>query len=267
MSSPRPSRLLALAAAAACVITLAACGAKAAPNVDPTSTSDGQIGDVTSTPTDDVTTTTSAPTTATSTSNNNPPASPYPGNAKDYGFEILKAIAQNNDARIVDLGGLNTAQYVNTQNYKSKNGSWTFTDCTSGSTQMCSYYNVPGNIATVGVESGKLGKKEAVNSVYIEGDAFATEAGGYVTDFVMAWINGSYVRQKAFANDTVINFVKNKTKPQGGFVTQPQPCGSNRLCVDAGEYLAGGQPAGQIIHFVVDQGKLGKANAIVSASA
>jgi hypothetical protein len=245
------------------LVALTACGNKQ-PTAQATSTGQGQAGEVTSTPTGSATTTASTPTTAATNGGN--PGSSYPTSAKDYGLAILQAIAAGNDSKIVDLSSLNTANYIQAQNYKSKNGSWTWTDCSSGGAQSCSYYNQTGDFAHVGLDTSKLGNSSAVTSVDIQGENFATDAGSYVNAFVFAWINNSYVEEKAYANDTIINFVKTKTTPQGGFTTTPLACGTNRLCVDAGEYLAGGQPAGQIIHFVVDQTKLGKPNAIISAS-
>jgi hypothetical protein len=267
MSSPRSRHLLGLAGVVVCLVALTACGSgNNQPNAQATSTGtgQGQAGGVTSTPPSGPTTSRTTATTDTSAGN---PGSSYPTSAKDYGLAMLQAIAGANDSKIVDLSSLNTANYIQAQNYKSKNGSWTWTDCSSGGAQSCNYYNQTGDFATIGVDTSKLGKSGAVTSVYIQGGNFATDAGSYVNAFVFAWINNSYVQEKAYANDTIINFVKTKTTPQGGFTTQPSACGTNRLCVDAGEYLAGGVPAGQIIHFVVDQTKLGKPNAIISASA
>jgi hypothetical protein len=269
MSSPR--RLLCLAAAA-CLIALTACGGDAEPDTNPstTETAEGQLGEATATPSA-TTTTSSAPATTTARGGGGgggggTGGGGYPDEPGDYGLAMLSAIAANDDARIVDLSSLNTAQHINQQNYKSKNGQWSLANCDPGTNPHCYYYNQTGDFATVGVEAARLGQASAVSSVSIEGNSFATDAGGYVQDFVAAWIAGSYVKQRAHANDTVINAVSSLTLPQGGFVTQPSACGSNRLCVDAGEYLAGGVPAGQIIHFAVDQTRLGKPNAIVEAS-
>jgi hypothetical protein len=259
MSSPRPGRLLIIAAATACVLVLAACGADGEPSGDPspTGSGQGQFGEATATPTPDATT---PPATATTTGGGGG------GGGGDYGLAILQAIANVNDTRIVDLSSVNTAQYINAQNYKSKNGQWTHTDCGSGGTQQCSYYNQTGDIASVGVETSKLGQKSAVSYVNIQGSSFSTDAGGYVQAFIMYWINGSNVGMRAHSSGSVVSFVQGRPVPTGGFITAPTSCGSGRLCLDSGHELAGGQPFGNIIHWVVDQSKLGGPNAIVSAS-
>src|SRR5215470_12305011 len=45
----------------------------------------------------------------------------YPKDAKSYGLEILKAIANKDNTRLVALSSQNTANYAQQQNYASKN--------------------------------------------------------------------------------------------------------------------------------------------------
>jgi len=269
---PAARRWIAIAAASSLAITLIACGSKANNTAGPTNT-DSAAAQTGSAPSGSATGT-GTPTTATTTSNGGgvggqTSTNPYPTNAKDYGLAVLQAIANGNDSKIVDLSSLSTATYIQQQNYKGNYTSsrlpWVNTDCASS---MCNYYDQHGDLASVGIDSSKLGKAGAATSVYIEGSAFAGDTAGYVQTFVTGgWVGGRNVIMLAYANQTIANFVKSKTTPQGGFVTQPTNCGTNRQCVDAGEYLAGGQPAGQIIHFTVDTTKLGKPNAIISATA
>jgi len=267
MPSPRPSRLLAVAAATVCVIALAACGSTETPGGTPseTATGEGQFGTTAPSPTDEATPASTATTPGGGGGGGGGGnANPYPSNPADYGLEMLRAIAAGNDARIVDLSSLTTAQYIENQNYKARNGQWTHTNCESGS---CYYYNQTGDIASIGIDNGRLGQKSAVTSVNIEGGSFPTEAGGYVQAFIRHWIDGSTVGMRAHATPEVVSFIQPRSRPTGGFVTQPTPCGSGRLCLDSGRELAGGQPFGDIIHWVVDQNKLGGPNAIISASA
>jgi hypothetical protein len=265
MSSPR--RLLAATAAAACLIVLAACGEQGTPNANPTG--QGTLGDATATPTVSPSSPApSSPAPTTTTTTNQPPPNPYPNNARDYGLEILKAIANDNDSRIVDLSSLNTAQYVEQQNYKSKNGQWVYANCQSGSTQTCNYYNQTGDFAMVMIDSSRLGRREAVSSVNIEGSTFASDAANYVGDFVYAWNYLDYAHMRAHATQAVVEFANGHQKLTaggGGVTTQMVSCppgNSGRVCAQAS---ATGGSLTIDYTFIVDPNKLGKPNAIVGA--
>jgi hypothetical protein len=267
MPSPRTKRVLTTVALAAGLITVIACGSKATPTTTSTEEpGNGGVGIATGTATTE-------PSSAPGSSNPPPggssskPASAYPSNAKDYGLAVLKAIKDNDQTRIVDLADLNTAQYhtVTHQDF-NLNGSWVNTDCSSGSNPTCNYYNQTGATAIVILDSSKLGKAHAVTAVSFNNESFSSDAGGYVQQFIAAWIAGSNVSMMSHANSTVVNFVKSKTAPGGGFVTAPTACGTNRMCVTSGSELAGGQPFGQLIKWTVDTTKLGKPNAILSAA-
>lgn len=269
MSSPLPRRLLTIAAAAACVITLAACGSDENPGPTPTSseTGEGQFGTGTATPTDTATPTS----TATSSGGGGGGGgggntSPYPNSAADYGLEMLRAIAAGNDARIVDLSSLTTAQYVQNQNYKARNGQWIHANCESGS---CFYYNQTGDIASIGIDSGRLGQASAVTSVYVEGGSFATDAVGYAQNLASAWTNdGRYVVMRALATQSVVNALNGKQKlnaGNGGVGAQPTNCpaGLSGTCVEV--YAVGGSLTISYV-FAVDPSKLGKPNAVTGVS-
>lgn len=272
MSPARPRVLLGVAAAAACLIALAACGDNANPTANPSlsESGSGEFGGETATPTTDATT--QVPVTTTTTGggggNTNPPQNnPYPNNAKDYGLAILTAIKDSDDGRIVDLSSLHTAQYVQTQNYKAKNGSWVFANCDSGGTQVCHYYNQTGDFADVAVDTSKLGQKGAVSSVSMLGGTFPTDAANYVGSFVYNWtFDGAYSRMRAFATQSVVDFANSHQKlnaGNGGTSGQTTNCPSGnagKVCVEA--YSVGGSLTIDYT-FIVDPSKLGKPNAIV----
>lgn len=270
MSAPRPGRHLILAAATACVIGLAACGSGGDPNTDvtPTESGTGQLGEVTTTPTTDANTPAS---TATSGGGGGGGggggnANPYPDNAKDYGLEMLGAIASGDDAGIVDLSDLNTAQYVQTQNYKSKNGQWTHANCESSN---CYYYNETGDIASVGIDTSMLGQASAVTSVNIEGGSYAMDAVGYAQNLAQAWTyDGRYVAMRALATQSVIDALNGKQKLNaggGGVSAGPTSCpgGLSGTCVSV--YAVGGSLTISYV-FAVDPSKLGKPNAVTGIS-
>ncbi len=269
MATPKARRLLTVAAVAATLITLSACGDNAQPSPDPSESATSVIGEPSgeASPTD--TATTATPTsTGSSGGGGGGGNSPYPGNAKDYGLAMLAAIASSNDTRIVDLSSIDTANYINTQNYKSKNGQWTHANCDSGGTQYCHYYNQTGDFASVAVDSGKLGSKGAVSSVTMEGNSFAGDAAGYVGQFVYNWTyDTGFVRMRAYATQQVVDAVRSKQKlnaGNGGTTTSSVTCPSahqGRACVEAS--AVGGSLTISYI-FVVDQSKLGKPNAIIA---
>ena len=79
--------------------------------------------------------------------------------------------------------------------------------------------------------------------------------------------NGNYTSLiLGHANPQVVSYIQGRPTPTGGFITQATSCGTNRMCLDSGRELAGGQPFGDIIHWTVDTTKLGKPNAIISAT-
>jgi hypothetical protein len=268
MSSPRPSRLLAVAAATVCVMALAACGSDETPSGTPseTATGEGQLGVSTPTPTDEATPTATATTPDGGGGGGGNNASPYPSNPADYGLEMLRAIAAGNDTRIVDLSDLNTAQYINTQNYKARNGQWTHANCESG---FCYYYNQTGDIASVGINSSRVGQKSAVTSVNIEGGSFATDAVNYAQSLAYAWtFDGRYVVMRSLATQPVVNALSGKQKLNaggGGVSAQSTSCpsGLSGTCVEV--YAVGGSLSISYV-FAVDPAKLGKPNAVTGVS-
>ncbi len=270
MALPRSRRVAAIAAAAACLLALAACGKDGAANPNATGepSAQGQLGD------SSASATTTPDATATTTSGGGggggTTTSPYPNNAKDYGLEILKAIAANNDARIVDLSSLNTAQYVQQQNYKSKNGQWTNTHCQSGSTQYCHYYNQTGDLAQVAIETAKLGKKEAVSSVTVDGYTFAKDGASYGSAFGSAWENGDYARMVSLSSAAIANHFNGVPKfssVNAGITTYgPQACpapNASKTCVELRQ--TGGTATLPSQYLIVDMAKItaGKPNGII----
>jgi hypothetical protein len=272
MASPNARRLLTVAAVAASLMTLAACGDNAQPSADPTETATAVVGEPSGTPSaSDTPTPTPAASTSTTSGGGGGGGgggSTYPGNAKDYGLAVLKAIDENNTTRVVDLADLNTAQNnLVTHQYYDLNGSWTNTDCgSSGSNTICNYYNQTGAFALVIVDPSKLGQAHAVAAVSFQNQTFATDAGGYVQDFINWRINGSNVGMRAHASSGAVSFALSKPVPTGALITQPEACGTNRMCVTSGHEYAGGQPFGNLIRWTVDTTKLGKPGAIISAT-
>lgn len=230
MSAPGPrslraGRRLATAAVAVGLIALAACGSdqNAASTPSQTVTGEGQFG--TTAPTDDAAPTSSAPTAGGGGDSGGGSgggggaggggdASPYPSTAADYGLAMLRAIAAGDDARIVDLSSLATAQNIDSHNYKARNGQWTHTNCEAGS---CFYYNQTGDIASVGIDTSRLGQKSAVTFVNIEGGSFPTNAVGYVEKLASAWtFDDRYVVLRSLATESVVTALSGKQKLNAG---------------------------------------------------
>jgi hypothetical protein len=268
MALPRLRRA-AMAAVAAGVLALTACGSKPSDvTVEPTG--QGQLGDAPSATPSPTADGTPAATTTTGGGGGGGTTSPYPSSAKDYGLEILKAIANNNDARIVDLSSLSTAQYVQQQNYKSKNGQWTYTDCQSGSTQSCHYYNQTGDTAQVGIETAKLGTTGAASSVTIDGGSFATQPGPYVGAFGSAWEAGDYAKMVSLSSTSIANHFNTLPKfssvNAGITYSGPGPCpapNAAKTCVALQQ--VGGTATLPARYLIVDVAKIGagKPNGII----
>jgi hypothetical protein len=194
----------------------------------------------------------------------------YPKDAKSYGLEILKAIANKDNGRLVSLSSLNTANYAQTQNYSSKNGQWTNTDCTSGSSPMCSYYNQTGDIAQVGMDAAKLGAQGAGTSVYIEGGTYAKDATSYVYAFGGAWISGAYAHMVSLSSNAIADHFKSTqtftAAGAAGYTTgTAHPCATNssKTCVDL--MPVGGTTNPPYQHLIVDMSRIsaGKPNGII----
>lgn len=268
MPAPRSRQLLTIGAAVAIAITLIACGSNNNPSADPGPSGTDVLVDDTATPGTEATGEISQPSSSPPSSagnTNQPPPNPYPGNAKDYGLKFLAAIKSNDQTKIVDFAGVNVYQdAIGNYNAQNLNGNWSSSHCEGGS---CWYYNEVGNTAQVGIDSSKLGKAHAVGYVNFDVGTFENDINSYVMSFLFGWLNGQKVTMNSHALDGVVNGVGGLTKPTGGFLTAPVGCGSGKQCVDAGHELAGGQPYGPCIRFVVQTSKLGKADAIVEAKA
>jgi len=194
----------------------------------------------------------------------------YPKDAKSYGLEILKAIAAKDNGRLVSLSSLNTANYAQTQNYASKNGQWTNTDCTSGSNPTCGYYNQTGDIAMVGLDASKLGNPGAGSYVTIEGDTFAKDASAYVGAFGSAWQSGSYARMVSLSSNAIADHFKaTQTFTAAGAAgisySAAHPCAktAGKTCVDL--IPVGGTTNPPYQHLIVDTSRIaaGKPNGII----
>jgi hypothetical protein len=194
----------------------------------------------------------------------------YPKDAKSYGLEILKAMASNDKTRVIALSSQNVYSYAQTQNYLTKNGQWTNTDCTSGGSPMCSYYNQTGDIAQVGLDASKLGAQSAGTSVYIEGGTFPKDPGSYVSAFLSAWSFGSYAKTVSLSSPSIADHFK-ATPPYSsvgaaGIPQTPKPCPSpnaSKTCVDI--YQQGGTATLPTQHLIIDTARIsaGKPNGII----
>jgi hypothetical protein len=260
-------RIGAATAVAAVLVALGACGKSNPPaggNNNPSGA--GQIGDAgnaSGTPT------AAATTQGTGGGGNGgggggATTSPYPSDAKSYGLEILKAIANKDNVRLKALTDTNTVNYVLQQLYQNKNGQWTYISCTNGTTTSCHYYNQTGDTAQVGMTTSQLGNPGAGNSVYIQGDNFPTDPSGYVLAFVSSWMGGNYDRMVALSSTSVAGYAQGQTTPKVGKVGSAYSCGSGKTCVDAGSDIAGGVAYPPYFHFVIDTAKIsaGKPNGI-----
>jgi hypothetical protein len=251
----------AIAAGLALALTLVACGNKSAPDASApqSATANGQVGQVSASGA-----TSTSPANSASTSGGGGNQNPYPSNAKDYGLAFLQAVAAKNDPKIVDLASLSVANDPNMSFYKSTDGNWTFTDCQTGSPVACHYYNQTGSIATVGVDSGKLGKAGAVSYLSVEGGSLPNDPGGYVLAFGAAWDAGNYAKMVSLSSTTVADhFRTTQTLVQQGAAgtsySGAHPCTNNasKTCVDLTP--VGGTTNPAPIQFVVDTSKISQA--------
>jgi len=275
MSSPQPRHVLGIVAAAACLLALAACGSDNEPTPQPTATGQGQVGEVTATPTGD--TTGDTPTTAATTNGggggggggggNQGPS--YPGTAKDYGLAILQLIKGNDETKIVDLSGSSIYQYLQIHpEYQNADTTWNWASCTSGGTPTCYYFNKFGAYATVILDGSKLGQAHAVTAVTIETTTLSTSSPqGYLQGFLDAWRNGDTTKMHVYAVQSVIDWANTQTKPNGVGQASGKiwDCGSGKKCVDISSDFFAGAPQAPYFHFVVDATKLnaGQAQAMI----
>jgi hypothetical protein len=194
----------------------------------------------------------------------------YPKDAKSYGLEILKAIANKDNGRLVSLSSLNTANYAQTQNYGQYTGSWTNTDCTGSSNPVCGYYDQTGNLAMVGLDASKLGNAGAGSYVTIEGGSYAKDASGYVSAFGSAWESGAYARMVSLSSNSIADHFKaTQTLTAGGAAgisaSAPHACAhtAGKTCVDL--YGVGGTANPPYQHLIVDTARIaaGKPNGII----
>jgi len=214
-----------------------------------------------------------AVTTTTSTSGGGGTAtqSPaYPKDAKSYGLEILKAVTSNDKTRVVALSSQNVYNYAQTQNYLTKNGQWTNTDCTGGGSPTCSYYNQTGDIGHVGLDASKLGNQGAGTSVSIEGETFSTSVVSYVAAFGSAWQFGTYARMVSLSSIAIADHFKaTQTFTAAGAAgisnSAAHPCATNasKTCVDL--IPVGGTTNPPYQHLIVDTARIsaGKPNGII----
>jgi hypothetical protein len=194
----------------------------------------------------------------------------YPKDAKSYGLEILKAIANKDNNRLVSLSSQNTANYAQTQGYSKYTGSWTNTDCTGGGNPTCSYYDQTGDLAQVGLDASKLGNAGAGSYVTIEGDSFSKDAAAYVGAFGNAWQSGSYARMVSLSSNSIADHFKaTQTFTAAGAAgisySAAHPCAhtAGKTCVDL--MPVGGTTNPPYQHLIVDTSRIaaGKPNGII----
>jgi hypothetical protein len=243
-----------LAAAVAATLALTACGgAKETPGGNPTSTGDtgsGQLGDAGS----------PSPGTTGGTGGTGggggggatTQAPLYPGDAKSYGLEILKAWGNKDYTRFGNLADAHSVDQA--KSYGDRNTSWTHVFCqVNGANNDCKYYNANGDIVQIWLTTAKLGSPGAGNLFSMEYGSIPNNTGDYVGRFVSAWTNGDYAAMVLFSNPTVADHFKNEPKfPVGSQVQAPAPCGS-KLCVD----VIGVPPgSAKTQHFTIDNSKI-----------
>jgi hypothetical protein len=275
MAYPTTRRWVAVAAMAAALLALTACGKDSASGSGTDNGSgSGLLGGAAS-PSPDLSATGDGA--GDGTGGGNPgggggggsaPAGPtYPNDAKSYGLEILKAIGNKDNARLAALVDLSTVNYA--QQYQNNNAQWTYTDCASGATQMCHYYNQTGDIASVGILTAKLGQTQAGSSVYVEGGSYPTNASGYVLAFGSSWESGAYAKMVALSSNSIADHYKGVAKfssvNAGITAGTPKPCATNasKMCVDLSQ--VGGTATLPAQHLIVDMAKIGagKPNGII----
>ena len=195
---------------------------------------------------------------------------PYPGEAKSYGLEILKAVGAKDHPRLGTLADANTVNY--SKQYANKNASWTYVYCeVSGVQTNCYYYNQAGDVAQVGMITAKLGKIGAGTLVYLDVSEFRKNPTDYVAAFVAIWTyGGTYARVVSLSSPSIadhfINGVGKLSAGGGGTTTSaPHPCATNsgKTCVDAS--VVGGSLNLPVQHFIIDPSKVsaGKPNGII----
>jgi hypothetical protein len=194
----------------------------------------------------------------------------YPKDAKSYGLEVLKAIANKDNTRLIALSSQNTANYAQIQGYSKYTGSWTNTDCTGGPNPTCSYYDQTGDLAQVGLDASKLGNQGAGSYVTIEGGTYATNASSYVSAFGSAWESGAYARMVSLSSNSIADHFKaTQTLTAGGAsgitTMGPHPCAktAGKTCVDL--VGVGGTANPPCQHLIIDTSRIsaGKPNGII----
>lgn len=189
----------------------------------------------------------------------------YPKSAKDYAQALLQAFGKNDKTRLGQLASQGAVLQLQSQTGLDPN--WTVhVSCGpdgSGYTQ-CVFRNGHGDVASVRLDNAKLGSPMAGTEALIDRTTYSTDAGQYASTFALAWKEGNTERMRRLSSSSgVVSFFNGKTKALA-YTTQASKDGDfwNVKCYDGS--VGGG---GFSFTLRIAQASLGKANAIVSATA
>ncbi|HZM82977.1 MAG TPA: hypothetical protein VFC19_45250 [Candidatus Limnocylindrales bacterium] len=193
------------------------------------------------------------------------PAAPtYPKSAKDYAQALLQAFGKNDKTRLGQLASQAAVLQLQTQTGLDPN--WTvYVSCGAdgGAHTQCVFRNAHGDVASVRVENAKLGSPMAGTEALIDRTIYSTDPGQYASTFALAWVNGNTERMRRLSSSSVVSLFNGKTKALA-YTTQAAKDGDfwNVKTVDGS--VGGG---GFSFTLRIANGSLGKANAIVGATA
>jgi hypothetical protein len=186
----------------------------------------------------------------------------YPATVKDYGLAMLAAWSAKNKSRI-DLLAVQAAALQAGGMTPGPDSQWTYLSCTDkpDNKAECRYRNAHGDDATLMLVKSQLGRTAAVLDFHADKTAYPTEAGAYVSTFMLAWDAGNKPRMTRLSSSTVVNFFNGKTPPGSGSTSNPSPDGSNWIVKTTGLPVGDGSWT-----FKVTGSKLGGASAITAVS-
>lgn len=254
--SPRSLRALTVVLALALVPALVACGKSKNPS-DVT----GGNSVVGGAPSGAATTPNTVITTA-------PPTSPtgplFPGDARSYANEVLKAWGAKNYTRLAELGDQAAVQQIkdSIQYGGVPNTQWTHIRCGAAAVEGrtdCLFRNAHGDESVVTLINAKLGKPNAATQASLDRTQYPNAPDAYVSAFIGAWEAGNEQRMVRLSSSTV----KNR------FLGHGDAIGSNTMTVTpldattAKVLVSGlGEDLGRSAEFKVLLAPGGKANAI-----
>jgi hypothetical protein len=137
----------------------------------------------------------------------------YPATAQAYGQKTLTAWGAIDVQTLSDLTTADAQAQLNAL-VIPPNQPWNFQTCdgAAGST-YCAYASNDGDVITLRMVNSVLGKAHAVAEVKFDPTVYATDATGYVKEFIEAWRDGNTRRMLALSSQAEVDYFTHFTPP------------------------------------------------------